>query len=540
MRVVAGGVVLASVALACSDAAMQSDGETPLPPSPFVVSNPVPGPALSAARGALARSAAGTSSSVTSTASLVYVSLSPGAIPGASSASILDQRTSSNVTVAVVDGGFDPVALTAAAGDTLDVLVQSGTIQSGSYRLPVHLIVSPTVVRTNPPGNKRDVSLNPSIQVVFSEPMDSASLAGAVTLTDGGVPVPGSVVIPPNGGDILQVTFVPDVPLAPLTTYVLQVGTGARDRDGEALGTPVQSQFTTNALAPDLIAPVVSIISPVSGDSQAADYPSLRIAVAEDHEIIETSWLFKDASGGPPVGSDIFTVGGEDGRSAETQDALLNMWYPIAPGTYTVRVTAVDGAENAGSSAPVTVTFVTPDTQPRIVVRAFSVVEFEDPPGSKQWLYAPQVVVADAPGQDGLQMVGFEMLTIPGLVPPNVTRRLWARSLTVPPGQDIPLFHELYGDYGAAFGGVGSGGSRRSSGGQATARLTYRDDTGHYYATTIQGPIVPGTRPGTYTGGCGHWFDAGKWPGDLSYCGWSSDSRRLGDGYTVTTDVPAK
>jgi hypothetical protein len=547
MRVVAGGVVLASLALACSDAATQSDGDTPLPPTPFVVSNPVPAPALSDSRGAHARSAPGTpaagiSPSVTSTASVVYVSLSPRAIPGASSASILDQRTSSSVTVAVVDGGFDPVAVTAAAGDTLDVLVQSGTIQSGSYRLPVHLIVSPTVVRTSPPGNKRDVSLNPAIQVVFSEPMDSASLAGALTLTGGGGQVPGTVVIPPNGGDILQITFVPDGPLAPLTTYVLEVGTGARDRDGEALGTAVQSQFTTNALPPDLTAPVVEIISPVAGDSEVFDYPSFRALVSEDRGLVSVSWLLDDGSGRPPWEYGLFAA-----NFYLDLDAVYNLVgtqsdaLPLHPGTYTIRMTATDAAGNTGSSAPQTLTFAAPDTQPRIVVREFSVVEFEDPPGSKRWHYAPQVVVAEAAGQGGLEMVGFEMLTLPGLVPPNATYpRLYARSLAVPPGQDIPLFHELYGDYGATFGGIGSGGSSRSSGGQATARLTYRDATGHYFATTIQGPIVPGTLPGYHTGGCSHWLAEGEWPADVSFCGWSGDSRRLGDGHTIDTHVPTK
>jgi hypothetical protein len=243
MRVVAGGIVLASLALACSDQG-PSDSSPPPSPSPFVVSNPVPGPDLSPARGALSRSVAATAS-VASAASVVYVSLPPGSLPDGTGASIRDRATASRVIAPIVSGGFDPVAVEGAAGDTLDVAVQNGTAPGASYEIVVFAKARPSVVRTSPPDNKRDVSLNGLIVAIFSEPMDSASLVSTVTLSDGSSPVPGRVVIPPNGGDILQATYVPDAPLAQLTTYTLRVGAGARDRDGETLSAPVRSDFTT-------------------------------------------------------------------------------------------------------------------------------------------------------------------------------------------------------------------------------------------------------------------------------------------------------
>jgi hypothetical protein len=82
-------------------------------------------------------------------------------------------------------------------------------------------------------------------------------------------------------------------------------------------------------------------------------------------------------------------------------------------------------------------------------------------------------------------------------------------------GQDTQIFHDVYGDYDVAYGGA------RWTGGPATARLTYRDKTGHFYAATISGPVVPGSPPQTYTGGCDHWTTGGTRTGDLSSCGWS-------------------
>ena len=214
---------------------------------------------------------------------MIYVSLPPGTIPDASGASILDRHTGSSVNVPVVNGGFDPVAVGAAAGDTIEVALLGGGIRHPvSYLIVVPVKARPGVVRTSPPTHKRDVPLNTIIEVVFSEPMDSASLLDAVTVSDGASQVSGSVIIPPNSGDILRATFVPDAPLAPLTTYQLHVGAAALDRDGDALAAPVQSDFTTSALGPDLSAPLITVLSPVTGDMVAFDYPSFWINVEDD------------------------------------------------------------------------------------------------------------------------------------------------------------------------------------------------------------------------------------------------------------------
>ena len=110
------------------------------------------------------------------------------------------------------------------------------------------------------------------------------------------------------------------------------------------------------------------------------------------------------------------------------------------------------------------------------------------------------LVVAEAPGGSGLTILAFDWLTLPGLDPWLAT--VVTDLIPVPPGQNVPLIREVYGDWeiGAATG------ERRSTGGTATFRITYQDDRSHVYVNTLQGPIVPGTRPATYTGTCSHLF----------------------------------
>ena len=90
------------VALSGCESPARQNNEPTLSPGPFIVSSPVVFPAVRApSRLAL--------SSLEE--DLVYVSLPPGGIPGAISATIHDLRSGASVSVPVVNGGFDPVAL---------------------------------------------------------------------------------------------------------------------------------------------------------------------------------------------------------------------------------------------------------------------------------------------------------------------------------------------------------------------------------------------------------------------------------------------
>jgi alpha-tubulin suppressor-like RCC1 family protein len=196
--------------------------------SPFVVSSPVPGPS----------------------STVVYVSLPPGAIPYGFAATISDLRTSGSVNAAVVDGGFDPVALPAITGDTLVIAVRAtGGAVPTSFLSVVAAATAPMVVRTNPRPHTRDVSLNSIVVVVFSEPLDSATVdTGSVKLRRGTTPVPGTM----RFADVahLRAEFRSDSLLTPQTDYQLVLSHGIRDLNGLALDSAVTVPFTTGTLAP--------------------------------------------------------------------------------------------------------------------------------------------------------------------------------------------------------------------------------------------------------------------------------------------------
>lgn len=192
-------------------------------------------------------------------ASVAYVSLEPGTVAGAESASILNRRSGAMVIVPMVGGGFDPIAVAANAGDILEITVVSGAATLKT-EFPVPIRVRPIVVRTDPPPQKLDVPLNASIVVVFSEPVDPRSLAEAsVQLRHGGLAVAGTLGVMP--GAPTSVLFVPAAQLDPGTSYDLTVTEGITDLEGDALAAAVQVSFTTVA---DLGAPLLGKIAFVS------------------------------------------------------------------------------------------------------------------------------------------------------------------------------------------------------------------------------------------------------------------------------------
>jgi hypothetical protein len=215
----------------------------PLPPPPpplreVVVSNPVTRTSSGAARPAIPLALA-------ATAETTYVSLPPGTAPGGDLATIRNLRTASSVVAPVGDGGFDPVPLSAVAGDTIEVVVRD---QDGTTVLSVRAAVAakrpPILIRTNPASLKRDVPLNASIVIVFSEPIDSASVTGeTVQLRRGSVIVDGEARFRDSAHT--TVVFTPAALLAPATTYDLVITQGIRDLDGEPLEAAVSVEFTT-------------------------------------------------------------------------------------------------------------------------------------------------------------------------------------------------------------------------------------------------------------------------------------------------------
>jgi len=200
-----------------------------------------------------------------------FVSLPAGTVPQGASAVIRNKRTGSAATAAFISGGFDPVFLSAEAGDTLTTTV---SMLDGAHDSLLVSIVPfrrrPTVVRTIPPRGKKDVPLNSRVTIVFSEPIDSSTIASQTirVLSDAGQ-VAGQLIGSEHG---LLVEFVPDAPLKAGTDYTVTVAASVTDTDGDDLAEDVKTSFTT------LAAGTIEVVITTVGIEQDPDGYNLAIA----------------------------------------------------------------------------------------------------------------------------------------------------------------------------------------------------------------------------------------------------------------------
>ena len=216
----------------------------PSPPQGLVVSDPVVAPAASAPPVGTLSVAAAEGDSV------VYVSLISGTAPEGANATVRNLTSGFAVTTPVLDGGFDPVSVSAQFGDTLEIQVRDlSDVVVLEARVAVPAARPPVVVRTEPPPRKRDVPLNSVIVVVFSEPMDPVSLdTASILLLRGSSPVGGAVML--RAGSGLVAEFTPEPPLEAQSAYRLVVTRGVRDLVGDSLEATVQVDFTTERAPP--------------------------------------------------------------------------------------------------------------------------------------------------------------------------------------------------------------------------------------------------------------------------------------------------
>ena len=224
---------------ACSDS---PTGVTSHPSQNLIISNPLPSPsgALVAHSGTMSARA-----ETTNPDSVAFVSLPAGTAPDGVRATMRNRATGLSATTVLIDGGFDPVMLGAHVGDSIQVAVTDA--QNHVVLQLVNIVSSrrpPVVVRTEPPQKKVDVPLNAAIVVVFSEPVDPATLGtGTVQLHNGATPVSGTVRLLPGTSDLAE--FVPAVALEPATTYQLTVTDAVRDLSGDPLAAAASADFTT-------------------------------------------------------------------------------------------------------------------------------------------------------------------------------------------------------------------------------------------------------------------------------------------------------
>jgi alpha-tubulin suppressor-like RCC1 family protein/uncharacterized protein YjdB len=254
-RAMAFGVGLGSLAWlgSCSDGTGPecADGS----PSPctqsaegVILSDPAPGeaPSLRMQRAPRGLALSFVPQTTPGEADVAYISLPSNSYSGAAIAHITSSSFDGTVTAPMIEGGLDPVPVSAAAGDSVEIQILSNdgmTLARTGSRVPATR--RPRVVRTVPPRGKTDVAVNAIIVVIFSEPIDATSLSSAsIRLLRAGNPVPGTARL--LEGVTAAVAFQPSQPLAGNAAYSLVVTQGVRDLDGDALEAEVEVGFTSS------------------------------------------------------------------------------------------------------------------------------------------------------------------------------------------------------------------------------------------------------------------------------------------------------
>ncbi len=125
-----------------------------------------------------------------------------------------------------------------------------------TWKFTTLILVSPTVISTDPVNNATGVPLNKVESATFSVPMDPLTITTTTfTVKAGAVSVPGTVSY--SGSTAL---FTPANPLAPSTLYTATITTGARN----TLGTPLASNHVWTFTTVMLVSPTVISTDPVN------------------------------------------------------------------------------------------------------------------------------------------------------------------------------------------------------------------------------------------------------------------------------------
>jgi len=133
----------------------------------------------------------------------------------------------------------------------------------------------PTVVNTSPENSETQVPTNAPIQILFSEPINPATI-GQIALTTAGNPV----AVTPTFSDANQLlTLTPMLPLLPNANYMLSVA-GIKDTGGNAMAGTVSNTFTTGPTF-DLLTPQVTLTDPPNGSTNVGTNVAPRIVFNE-------------------------------------------------------------------------------------------------------------------------------------------------------------------------------------------------------------------------------------------------------------------
>lgn len=187
-----------------------------------------------------------------------------------------------------------------------------------SVEVPVPDRTAPRVLFASPADGATAVPQNARVSVTFTEPMERATLAGAIGVAGPRGAVIGAAAV---SDDARSVTFTPADPLEPGAVHTASLAAGARDLAGNALA-PTSWAFVTSA--PDRDPPHVVSVSPA---------PGLLVSVARASVVSATFDEPIDCGALPPEALAVSERGVPLAGTVDCHGATLSFApFPTAPG----------------------------------------------------------------------------------------------------------------------------------------------------------------------------------------------------------------
>jgi hypothetical protein len=141
------------------------------------------------------------------------------------------------------------------------------------------ITTGPSVVQVSPASAMTGVPINAPVQILFNEPIDSASMGG-VSLKQGASVVPTTASLY-DGNKGIQ--LLPTVPLATHTTYTINV-TGVLDITGNAQ-TAFPSQSFTTGTSINLVRPTLVSTNPTNGQTGVPVNTTVKVVFSEPMDV---------------------------------------------------------------------------------------------------------------------------------------------------------------------------------------------------------------------------------------------------------------
>jgi len=224
----------------------------------------------------------------------------------------------------------------------------------------------PTILSTSPSNGDNNISISNNIEVSFSEEIDNKTINSTnIIVSDSN----GNKVIGTFSYSNQVATFNPSSDLNYFTVYAVIVGTGVKDKIGNALVSGSSWNFTTSS-APDTTPPTIASTSPSGSSNNILISSDITITFSEamDPSTIDTTNVTLQDSNGSSVGG-VVSYNNKVATFDPANDLNYSTTYTVTIGTG-VRDTASNNLSAISSwsfttERPITLTPLTQTAQGR-------------------------------------------------------------------------------------------------------------------------------------------------------------------------------